>query len=66
MHIKIEKPVLCKCGKGELLPLEDTSRNSETPYLKGWFCPACGLFYHLKNGSLSIELQNFPKEHERL
>ena len=66
MNIKLEKLAMCKCGANELLPLEDTTRTNETPYLKGWFCPACGLFYYLKNGTLVIEQQNFPTVHEKL
>jgi len=45
----------CNCG-GDLLPVEDTSRDYGSVFLKGWFCPVCKLSWLSKAGSI-IEIK---------
>lgn len=52
--INISELPKCKCEKGYLLPLYDTTREKETVYLKGWFCPICYVNYILRSGNLEI------------
>jgi hypothetical protein len=54
ININLTELPKCKCEKGFLLPLYDTTREKETVYLKGWFCPICSTNYMLRSGALEI------------
>lgn len=51
LNLNLTELPVCSCGKGKLLPVEDTTQQG-TPYLKGWVCPACENFIFFKNGDM--------------
>jgi hypothetical protein len=56
LHLNLVE--LPKCGTekcdGNLLPIEDTSREGDTVYLKGWFCPTCSTSWLFNSGRVYI------------
>jgi len=45
----------CSCETHPVLaPVMDLSQDG-TPYLKGWFCPACGKFFVFVTGEMKIK-----------
>lgn len=54
ININLTELPKCSCGEGFLLPVEDVEKDG-TPYLKGWFCPACKTSVLFRAGSLVSE-----------
>jgi len=51
INLQLTELATCGCDKGKLLPLEDVTQGGVT-YLKGWYCPVCGVATIFKAGDL--------------
>ncbi len=52
ININLAELPKCKCEKGYLLPVMDTTQAGNVPYLKGWFCPSCNVTFMFRGGSM--------------